>query len=83
MELTDLNEIGIAALTLFVAGWLGAAVSFFAFNLPRVMKEHSSKPLGVWSDAKGRGRFLIFLSFCALGPLAALIGFIFGGWPTS
>jgi hypothetical protein len=74
-----MNAIGAAAVVIVIVGWLGAAVSFFAFDLPRVMKTHSDQPFGVWSDAKARPRFLTFVAFCALGPLAALLGFMFGG----
>jgi hypothetical protein len=75
-----MNAIGVAAVAIFLIGWLGAAVSFFAFDLLKVMRAQD-QPFGVWSDAKARGRFLIFVGFCALGPLAAVIGFLFGGWP--
>jgi hypothetical protein len=78
-----MNSIGVAAVVIFLVGWLGAAVSFFAFDLLRVMKAHADQPFGVWSDAKARPRFLAFVAFCALGPLAALVGFMFGGWPTN
>lgn len=77
-----MNAIGVAAVVIFAIGWLGAAVSFFAFDLLKVMRAQD-RPFGVWSDAEARGRFLIFVGFCALGPLAAVIGFLFGGWPTN
>jgi hypothetical protein len=77
-----MNAIGWAAMAIFLIGWIGAAASFFAFDLLRVMKAQH-QPFGVWSDPKARGRFLVFVGFCALGPLAALIGFLFGGWPTN
>ena len=77
-----MNSIGVAAVAIFLIGWLGAAVSFFVFDLSKVLNAQD-RPFGVWSDAKARGRFLVFVGFCALGPLAAAIGFLFGGWPTN
>ena len=76
-----MNAIGVAAVAIFLIGCVGAAVSYFAFDLGRVMKARANQPFGVWRDANTRGRFLTFVAFCALGPLSALIGFLFGGWP--
>jgi hypothetical protein len=77
-----MNVVGIAATILFVAGFLGAVVSALVFDVAGLVKAHSGRPFGIWSDASARKRFLIFVAFCALGPISVLLGFIFGGWPT-
>lgn len=78
-----MNSVGVGAVVIFLIGWLGAAASFFAFDLPRLIKAYPNQPFWVWRDADARRRFLVFVGFCALGPLSALVGFLFGNWPTN
>ncbi len=83
--LEGMNAIGFAALALFAVGVVGALACIFVFDLKRVMIEEQKRngPFGVWKNSAARNRFLAFVGFCALGPLSALIGFTFGGWPTN
>jgi hypothetical protein len=45
------------------------------------MREFSEAGMGVWKDPDLCGRFLPFLGLCALGVVAAIVGFAFGEWP--
>ena len=75
------NAVGVAAAIVFLIAWLGAVGWWIARLGPR-MREFNEAGMGVWKDADLRGRFLPFLGFCALGVVAGLVGFAFGGWPT-
>ena len=74
------NAIGVGALIVFVLAGLGAGVWWIARLGPR-MREFSEAGMGVWKDPDLCGRFLPFLGLCALGVVAAIVGFAFGEWP--
>jgi hypothetical protein len=67
-----MNPVGWLAIMLFVAGWVGALVCLFAFDLLKAPN---------FPDSSRFKKLLIFSGFCALGPIAIAVAFLFGGFP--
>lgn len=76
-----MNAIGIVALVTFFLASLGAPLSYLLLNLWGIGKQFSDRPMAIWSDREARGKFLVFVGFCALGVLSGAVGFVFGDWP--
>lgn len=79
-QFAALGIVGKGAAILFILAWICASVSASAL-LPHNQRLRELG-MGVWRDAELRHKFLRFVGFCALGVLAGVIGFTFGGWPT-
>jgi hypothetical protein len=76
------NVIGVAALVVFVSAGLAAGMWAVVRLAPR-MRELSEPGFDVWKHAGLRAHLLPFIGLCALGVLAALVGFVFGEWPVA
>lgn len=74
--LETMNAVGIGALIVVVLAWIGGF--FFAFRKPS-----PESPKFIWRDPKARREHLIFTGVCFIGVVAALVGFLWGGWPRS
>jgi hypothetical protein len=80
-QFAELGIVGKGAMIVFVLAWIYAVVSALAL-MPH-NERFKQLGMGVWQDAVLRPKFVRFVGFCALGVLAGVIGFTFGGWPTS
>ena len=72
-----MNAIGVWSTIFLLLASLGAAISYFALGIDKLISLGSG--FGVWSDPKSRARFLVFLGFCVLGLISGLVGVWIGG----
>jgi hypothetical protein len=77
------NTIGAIAVGVYGGAAILAIACFFDYRLADLVKAHGQQPVWLWPDKRARRRFLIFVGLCALGPLSAAVGFLYGGWPTN
>lgn len=79
-QLAELSLVGKGALIAFFLSWICAFVSSFSL-IPKLQRLQEAG-LSVWTNPELRGPFLRFVGSCALGVVAGVVGFAFGGWPT-
>ncbi|MFT3729086.1 MAG: hypothetical protein QM759_14785 [Terricaulis sp.] len=79
-QLAALSWIGKGAIALFLLACVAALIS--AVSLLPHRAKFNQPGFSVWREADLRPKFVRFGGFCALGVIAALIGFTLGGWPT-
>jgi len=78
-----MNLVGVVCAIVSLASWLSAAVLFFASGLDDRMQAFFDLAKGAeWKPDDLQRRVLPFWLCCALGVVALIVGYGFGGWPT-